>query len=686
MKTATLLLVDDRSDSLFVLHEQIATFLPGCRIVQATDGEQALEIALSERLDGALIDVQMADMDGIELCRRLKADPRTESVPVLLVTSCANDPDLRVRGLEAGAEDFVSRLVDTEELAARVRVLLRGKEAGDQLRDAKVLLEGLLTERTRELDTSESRFRALFEQLPVGTLVAPLDAADGKLRPPFETNPALREILGLADGQPLAGPLSRFVVPEEVEAAQARFVAFISGGASFDLDMTARRDEGQGDVRVHVTLAQVRDSQGQPTHILAAVRDRTEGHKLERSLARSDRLASVGLLAAGMAHEVNNPLTWVLHNVATIQRDLPLLLGWLERCRDLQTVRGEPTEGSSDGCAGGLTPERLAILEAAPAQAADGLARIREIVGALGSFSRVEDATDRVDISRAIEAAARMSQPRFRHSATIELDLQPMPLVEANEGQLSQVFLNLIVNAGQALGEGSPSDNRVWVTCYAEGDEVAAEVRDNGPGIPAQDVRRLFDPFFTTKPVGIGTGLGLSICHNIVEGLGGRLEVDSQVGVGSTFRVVLPRAEGPAAQPSEPPPAAPSRRSARGKILVVDDEPMLLRGVQDILADEHEVRSAGSGAEALSLLEEGAHVDLILLDLMMPDVDGVAVHDWIEANRPELLPAVVLMSGGAYSRRASELLAKTQADRLDKPFWPDELLKLVARRLRSQPR
>jgi CheY-like chemotaxis protein len=205
-------------------------------------------------------------------------------------------------------------------------------------------------------------------------------------------------------------------------------------------------------------------------------------------------------------------------------------------------------------------------------------------------------------------------------------------------------------------------------------------VSDTGAGIPREIIGRIFDPFFTTKPVGEGTGLGLSICHGIVKNLGGEIVVERNVTRGTTFRVVLPAAAPVRAVVRTSTPPAPL--GARARVLIVDDEPNLRLSLAQILATEHDVRETASGHEVLDMMREGVRFDVILCDLLMPEMSGVDLFQALEAVAPEQCKRVVFLTGGAFTPRAQEFLARIANPRLEKPFDIDELLVLIRKVMR----
>jgi signal transduction histidine kinase len=263
-------------------------------------------------------------------------------------------------------------------------------------------------------------------------------------------------------------------------------------------------------------------------------------------LAQTERLSSVGLMAAGMAHEIKNPLALVLTSVEWLAEDLP---GILEHCRTLrrQLVDELGTERFNSllsNFAALHDDELLQDLALCTKNALDGVRRIRTLVRDLVTFSRAEDDEfSLIQLSTVAERAINLAHNEIKYRARLTKDLQEIPNVFANEERLAQVFLNLLINATQAIDKGDPENNEILVRVWHEGDEVFAEVKDTGKGIEPADLPHVFDPFFTTKERGVGTGLGLYISKNIISSLGGQLEVESTVGQGTRFVLRLRAAD-----------------------------------------------------------------------------------------------------------------------------------------------
>ncbi|MCO4770176.1 MAG: response regulator [Deltaproteobacteria bacterium] len=427
-----------------------------------------------------------------------------------------------------------------------------------------------------------------------------------------------------------------------------------------------------------------------PSQPLLLAEERERRQRAEARLASAERLATVGTLAAGVAHEINNPLTWVMSNLEEIALGL----------EDRSVPR--------------------AHLVAYVREANDGVERIRSIVEGLRTFIHGDD--DRrspVRVEDALELALKVATGELRGRATVERRFGDTPEVLANEGRLSQLFLNLIINAVQAFGD-ERSNTLVLVT-DVERDDVVIEVRDNGPGIPREYVSRLFDPFFTTKPVGVGSGLGLSICLNIVRTLDGSIDIETEVGEGTTFRIRLPQAPatrfsdvdltplGDTPVPDRRMPTLPLRSSGdsalpprsgdyslpaatpletpvqKWRILLVDDEPSVLQALTRVLRRTFDVVPARSGREAMELVRVGMKIDAVVTDLRMPDGSGMELHTLLEDEAPLLAERLLFLTGGGLAREEFMFLDKPGRRWVSKPVKAANLVALVQELMTIEP-
>jgi CheY-like chemotaxis protein len=227
--------------------------------------------------------------------------------------------------------------------------------------------------------------------------------------------------------------------------------------------------------------------------------------------------------------------------------------------------------------------------------------------------------------------------------------------------------------AAQAIEEGSVQQNEIRVRTWARGDEVMAEIADTGVGISRENLDHLFDPFFTTKQVGVGSGLGLSICHNIITTMGGAISVESKPGEGTRFTVMLPVSRAPVVEKAAEDEERAAAPGARGRFLIVDDEAHIGEAMERMLSDEHDTVFVESGARAMKLLEQDQTFDGVICDLMMPDVTGMDLHNWLADRNRELANRMIFITGGAFTPRAKAFLNQVENPRLEKPFDPRNL-------------
>jgi PAS domain S-box-containing protein len=377
-------------------------------------------------------------------------------------------------------------------------------------------------------------------------------------------------------------------------------------------------------------------------------RDVSQEQRLRRQLELADRLASLGTLAAGVAHEVNNPLAVISANteyaMAALSDDHSTLPGGAEVLRALRDSLHETREAA---------------------------ARISRIVADLRLFAHPGDSGERfgtVVVERALRWALRVTAHELRHRARIVTEFHTVPAVRGDETKLGQVFVNLLVNAAHAMDVGRADENMLSATVDRDDEgRVVVSIRDTGCGMPPEVMRRIFDPFFTTKAVGKGVGLGLALSHGIVAGMGGSIEVESEERKGSLFRVRLPAGPPLGARRSEV-PRAEVRAGRRGRLLIIDDDALVRSAVQRSLEREHEVITAEGGHEALALLGAGEDFDAVVCDVMMPNMTGPEFYQRLLARRLDYARRVVFLTGGITEARIEAFLQSVPNPRLVKPF------------------
>lgn len=372
--------------------------------------------------------------------------------------------------------------------------------------------------------------------------------------------------------------------------------------------------------------------------------------KAQAALTRADRLAALGQLAAGVGHEINNPLTYVMTNLKELVETLP----------------------SAES-----TSERIHLASLA-SEALDGTERIRRVVRDLRllSRSREQDQLESVDIHHVLGDALKLAEHVLKHRARVQEDYSDIPRVKAESQRLAQVFVNLLVNAAQAIPESQPDRGTITVrTRLSSTGRAVIEISDDGQGIAAQHLGRIFEPYFTTKTQGEGTGLGLFVSLGILRSFDGDIEVESEVGKGTTMRVSLPASDSlelPEPSPSQDLLLAPRR----ARILVVDDEPVVARAMRRMLHD-HDVSIALDAHHALSTFEQSEPFDVVVCDLMMPDLSGADLYVQACDRWPELKSRFLFMTGGAVTPKAQELLQNNENRCLVKPVQTEELHAMV---------
>jgi signal transduction histidine kinase/CheY-like chemotaxis protein len=403
----------------------------------------------------------------------------------------------------------------------------------------------------------------------------------------------------------------------------------------------------------------------------AQVERRTRERDLARdALAHAERLAALGQLSASVGHEINNPLTVVRAN--------------------LELLRAGP---GHDGPA--LIDEAL-----------DGAARIARVVADLRAYALPDaNRSDLIDLGAVLRAARKLAAHRLRHVATVTEDLGPLPPVRGDPIRLSQVFVNLMVNAGDALDGVVRADPAVTIRARADGGQIRVEIIDNGCGIPAAALARLAEPYFSTRVDRGGTGLGLFVARGLLASVGGSLDYTSEVGVGTTARVTLPAAapadaaSSPAvdaapatpvaatpvaatpvaatpvdatpvdatpAPPVDATPAPPAPPTPRRRVVIVDDEPAVARALGRVLASA-EVQTFSEARAALAHLRAHPEVDVVLCDLMMPGMTGIELYEALVAEVPALAPRLVFITGGAVNPSAAAFLSRPEVRHLAKP-------------------
>ncbi len=552
------------------------------------------------------------------------------------------------RGTGTGDAQIAMRLAGT---GAEVNVSARALS----LAGTQALLWIVLGDRgaaRRALEQSERSFREIIESAP--------DAIGVGTRSGIAyANPAMCTLLGHVSSEALLGtPFTDHVHSDDVDFARARIAKVFDGenfGEPFPLPVV--RGDGQPVDVEFIGMNITWD--GEPAALVLG-RDLGERRALQAQLIQDDRFSAVGTLAAGVAHEINNPLSYTLLNLEYL-------------IKEIKKQRFSP-------------PDVVRLTERID-EAQHGVARVRTIVEDLEAFSGSDEPSTMVpvDLAQVLAAAMRMAAHELKGRGVIVDRVGDAPHVLAEPARLEQVFVNLLINAAQALVRAHPEQGTITVAVLPprEG-KVTVEVADNGAGIAQEHVDRVFDPFFTTKPVGVGTGLGLPICHSIVTSFGGSIDVASTLGAGTVFSVTLPVTLARARASHAPPPSREPTQRAR--VLVVDDEVPVAAMLERLLKPSHDVEVFTSGAAAYERLLRDPDIDVVLCDLLMPGMSGMELYRSLEKQRPGMERRLIFMTGGAFTSRASEFLRATENVHIQKPFNVDQVLSLVAEAAGRFPR
>jgi PAS domain S-box-containing protein len=524
-----------------------------------------------------------------------------------------------------------------------VRVRMSPLAVEGDIRGAVVLSMDI--EHERAIERRADRIRATFDHVDEGMLV--VDLSTGNV---IECNEAATRLLQIPTEELTdTAPSWLQVAPEGTPR--------LGWGALLDELCDGRSVRG---------MAILRDGQQVSIELRAAARKLDDGNfafvlcrdisrdlEQERARTTQERLATVGSLAAGVAHEINNPLAYVIANV---QYALESITQWQV---------AETAAGSSEEL-----DRKRALLKEALLEANEGARRVQRIVADLKTLARQgDDRSEYVDVERTLQWAIGVTMAEIRHRARLTRNFESLPDVRGDEARLGQVFVNILLNAAQAIEPGSVADNEIIVNAFQREGRVVVEVLDTGPGIPNELMTKIFDPFFTTKPRGVGTGLGLSICHEIVASMRGTLTGGNRSTGGARFVVELPsvtHSQIPVGTAVKRLGKSQSPPQNRARVLIIDDEALAAKALGRILRD-HQVEIAEHATSGLNMALDRDY-DIIFCDLMMPELSGMAVFAEVERVRPNAASRMVFITGGTFTEEARNFATRHAERCLFKPF------------------
>jgi PAS domain S-box-containing protein len=594
------------------------------------DAEQMRAALKEQSWDVIIADHRLPNMDALRALELVKESG--QDIPVIVVSGAIGE-ETAVMIMKAGAQDYVMK----DKLMRLAPAVER------ELRDFKTRYEHKQAEKA--LRQSEEKYRTILEEMREGYYETDL-AGNFTL-----VNSAMCFLSGYSREE-LMGMKYRDYTPEEHTNTVSEVYSRVYRTGEPVLDLQHEVIQKDGSRRcIESSVFLIRNEKGESIGFRGIARDITERKKLEEERRRlelqahvTSRLASLGEMAAGVAHEINNPLTGIAGYAQLL----------LER-------EGVPEDVRSD----------LVTIN-------EGARRVAGIVQGLLTFSRQSKPERRcVDINHLVESTLALRAYHLRVN-NIEVVIQLAPdLLETlvDPGQIQQVLLNLIVNAETEM-KLAHSRGKLSISTEKSDKTIKIRLKDDGPGIKPEIMGRIFEPFFTTREVGHGTGLGLSLCYGIVSEHNGKIYAESKPGKGATFIVELPVVT-EAKQPDSAEPLKPlveqPKKLAKARIMVVDDEMVVRDLVKRVLTGEgYEVDTLDNSADALKKIE-GQRYNLIMLDIKMPGMDGVELYRRIQEKAKSLMPRVVFITGDMLSKDTEKFLSKTELTHIAKPFDAEEL-------------
>jgi PAS domain S-box-containing protein len=656
-----ILAIDDNHDNLLTLKALLKIFMPEASLITSQSAQDGIRRALLEAPDTILLDIQMPGVDGYEATRRLKGNSSTQHIPIILVTAHRTDPSGKVRGLECGADAFLSKPIDEAELVAQIRAMVRIKRSEDALRLERDNLEALVQKRTSELllmnqVLTENLARLAENEERYSRAVR--GTTDGLWDWNMVTgecyfSPRWKALLGFADDE-LENRVDTFysrLHPDDVVLAQEALETHLAGKAPLDVELRLKNREGQY-LRCRIRGQAEWDSLGAPVRLSGALSDVTERQLMEEQLRQSQKMEAVGQLAGGVAHDFNNILTVIAGYSNMLRMDLP-------------------PHGNEVRLA-----EQIALATEKAAELTKGLL----------AFSRKQPmAPQKMDLGGIVQRVEKFLVRVIGEDIQLKTHLLPDSLpVWIDPGQIEQVLINLAANARDAMGNGGTftiatglfeADGSLSSFCGPNGRYAVIIVSDNGKGMDAETSKRIFEPFYTTKEVGKGTGLGMAIVYGIVQQHKGYITVNSKPGEGTSFSIYIPLAEDGAEMYREP-AADLEPEQGTETILVAEDDPSV-RNLVDMVLTKYGYRVilAENGQEVVErFTAHSSDIGLILMDIIMPRKNGIEAFAEIKKLQPE---AKVLFTSGYTSDFIESRGMEEGVELIMKPVQPVQLLRKV---------
>lgn len=497
------------------------------------------------------------------------------------------------------------------------------------------------------MENSSRYYSACIQHTNLGIIILNLDGTI------VETNPCAELIYHLSKNDLFEKNFASFFVKKDQPIIQEGLKNCLE--KEFILDEATLQRKGERSILIEMSAKTI--TIDDKKFILVSMKDITSRKQLTRQHILQDRLKAISTLAAGISHEINNPAAYIYTNLYFVLDELNKLKSAIT---DLDTL------------------EKITLIEAALSQSLNGVERIHKIINSLKGFTYINDQENKMlNLNEIIEASIGVIGYEISERATLEKKYEvENPQLAGNPGKLQQMFTHILLNALQSIPPGHPGKNKIEIKTQQRMDGILINITDTGKGIAVGSLPEIFDLFYTTKPTGAGYGLGLSICYDIVRAHQGDINVTSTPEEGTQVSIFLPYRELEPITDSRPSP--PQRVEKKLRILIVDDEVYLLDSLKRILESEFEITTCSSALKAYeSIRKNPRQFDVILTDLIMPEMSGMDLYTKIASQYPELKPSFIFMTGGIFNEKVQHFLQDVSNRCIDKPFRMDELRDLL---------
>jgi two-component system, NtrC family, sensor kinase len=524
----SILIVDDSSDNLQILSSTLKEW--GYRVILATNGNQALIAAQNDIPDLILLDILMPDMNGYEVCRKLKENPVTKNVPVIFISTLDTIFD-EVKGFSLGAVDYITKPIQLSVLKSRIDTHIQLKFHQDNL-------ERMVDERTKEIKSLLSAIKSILIGVSDNNIINHWNnEAENvfNIKSTFVLGKVLDSSVMNWDWERINDGISRVI--SESKSVLLKELRFSPAGV---IDGSNRF--------LTIKISPIKNIEDTIAGYLITGDDITEIRAMRIHSNQARKLEAIGQLAAGIAHEINTPAQYIRDNTKFIQKSLPQILGIINNFIELHKSQNicDKADKIFDLLKSADYDFMIEEIPKAVGQTIEGIDRITKISTSMKKFSHPGQSIKTLsDINQIIDDAVTITKNEWKYISDIEFDLdKDMKRIECFPDEISQVLLNIIINAAHAIeeksGKNSGGKGIIKITTKYSENNVLIKISDTGIGIPEENMDRIFDPFFTTKEIGKGTGQGLAIAYNFIIRHKGHIDVESKVGEGTIFSITLP--------------------------------------------------------------------------------------------------------------------------------------------------